>query len=64
MLYKKYLLLILFAWSNQLFSQNIELGIVTDFQQSPVIDSALQVITLEMDRTTGSAKKLPWLRSM
>ena len=58
MLYKKYLLLILFAWSNQLFSQNIELGIVTDFQQSPVIDSALQVITLEMDRTTGSAKKV------
>ena len=58
MLYKKYLLLILFAWSNQLFSQNIELGIVTDFQRSPVIDSVFQVITLEMDRTTGSAKKV------
>ena len=58
MLHKKCLLLILFAWSNQLFPQDIRLGIVTDFPQSPVIDSIFQVMTLEIDRTTGSAKKV------
>lgn len=58
MLYKKCLLLILLAWSNQLFPQQIRLGIVSDFPQSPVIDSVLQVMTMDIDRTTGSAKKV------
>ena len=58
MFYRKCFLFILLAWSNQVCSQTIQLGIVADFDKSPIVDSIFQVITTEIDRTTGSSKKV------
>lgn len=58
MLNKKCLVVILLALSYPLCSQDIRLGAVADFKRSPVLDSIFQVIALEIDRTTGAARKV------
>lgn len=40
------------------FSQNLQVGIVTDFEKSTVMDSIFRVMASEIDRTTGSARKV------
>lgn len=60
MLIKKSILSIVFTFalaSSSLFSQNVKIGIVTDFEKSTVLDSIFQAMILEIDRTTGSSKK-------
>lgn len=58
MLLRKYFFFLLLAWGNQAFAQNIQLGIITDFEKSPVVDSIFQIMIMEIDKTTGSSKKV------
>ncbi len=58
MLRRNCFFLILSVCCYQIFSQDIQLGIVTDFEKTPLIDSVLQLMVLEIDKTTGSGKKV------
>ncbi|MEM1135407.1 MAG: TolC family protein [Bacteroidota bacterium] len=52
------LLFLLFIWIPQIFSQDVQLGIITDFEKSSIVDSIFQVITQEIDLTTGANKNV------
>ncbi len=49
---------ILFTAYQPVFSQDTSLGVVTDFEQSTALDSILQVIVSEINRTTGTSKQV------
>lgn len=55
---KKYILFsFLMIIGGLVFSQNIQIGVVTDFDRGPKLDSLLQVLAYEVDQALGTSKK-------
>lgn len=44
--------------THTLHAQQVKIGIVSDFESTPVVDSVFEAIVYEIDRTTGSGKKV------